>query len=284
MAASSLSFSWSFFRVSFIGLCRDSVLVAIGAAVYCVFHTKFYTFASNRCSAAGFAQIACLAVCMCVCGWCTCVSMDELPWRRAAKKNHTKRNVLRAPLYVCMRDDGCVRRPFFGERRATTHITLLNNSTMFERFSMRQWQIQPQIPSNIRHISNHFQYRYVWTCDSSLVSCVDSIHVSCFSAHSQCFSLSGFAERVETACASLYVLFSAWWKMSWNSYSARVKSKAEKKRRQQQQQHENAVWLVVYMVLKCHPTRFTLALTLYNAWTDIDFNETICIINVLETF
>lgn len=145
-----------------------------------------------------------------------------------------------------MRDDGCVRRPFFGERRATTHITLLNNSTMFERFSMRQWQIQPQIPSNIRHISNHFQYRYVWTCDSSLVSCVDSIHVSCFSAHSQCFSLSGFAERVETACASLYVLFSAWWKMSWNSYSARVKSKAEKKRRQQQQ-HENAVWLVVYI-------------------------------------
>lgn len=120
----------------------------------------------------------------------------------------------------------------------------------------------------------------------SIVRCVDSICVSCFSAHSQCISLSGFAERVETACASLYVLFSAWWKISWNSYSARVKSKVEEKKRQQQQ-HENAVWLVVYiyiyMVLKCHPTRFTLALTLYDAWTDIGFNETICIINVLET-
>lgn len=160
MAASSFSFSWSFFRVSFIGLCVARVLVAVGAAVHWYIYINS-TFASSFSSAAGF-----------------CTNRSLVLVRMSFPKEEQKRNVLpsvhlfaRSLTWVCVfsvfRFDGVrARRDHFWVKWATTHITLLNNSTIFWEFPMRQWQNHPQIPSNIRHISN-IEYRYVWTCDGS---------------------------------------------------------------------------------------------------------------------
>lgn len=180
MAASSLSFSWSFFfSVSFIGLCVSMYWWLLVLLPY------NSTFASSFGCAAGF-----------------CTNIALVLVRMSFLKEEQQRNVLcpfarslhRFLASVRWKFD-CVRRDGFWAKWATTHITLLNISTIFER---SPWG-SDQISHKYHQISAIFRKLWISVCVNLrqfFFSLSLSFRVAC-------------SKRVETACASLYALFSA---------------------------------------------------------------------------